>query len=154
MAWPGGASSGTVRERERAGPAPRRARLTWRGAGLAAGSVTERESDAPRGQVIGSEPREGAKIPFPATVNLIVSSGPTTVALPDVTGQSLSAARPLLEQLGFRVRVITDSLSTMPLNTVVSQAPAAGRRIAAGSSVTLTVAGAPSPTTPPTPPTP
>ena len=124
-----------------AGLAVAQGRRALADAGFDVGSVRERESDTPRGQVIGTEPAEGTKVPLPSTVNLIVSSGPTTVAVPDVTGQRLSAARPLLEQLGFRVRVLTDSSSTMSPNTVVSQTPAAGRRVGAGSSVALTVAG-------------
>jgi len=73
----------------------------------------------------------------------VVSSGPTTVELPDVTGQSLPDAEVLLQQLGLRAQATWDSLSYMSQNTVVGQSPAAGQSVRAGSTVTLIVAGSP-----------
>jgi serine/threonine-protein kinase len=113
--------------------------------GLEPGELVERESEAPRGQVVGSEPREGSKIPLPGSVNIVVSGGPQAVAVPDATGQDETEARSLLEQVGFRVDVRVDSLSTLPVGTVVAQTPAAGRRALAGSTVTITVSGAATP---------
>ncbi|MDQ3697047.1 MAG: PASTA domain-containing protein [Gemmatimonadota bacterium] len=122
-----------------------RAEEALESAGFEVGGVTPRESAEPRGQVIGSEPGEGARVPIPAAVSLVVSTGPTGVTLPDVTGQGESEARSLLEQLGFSLEVGVDSFSSMPLGMVVSQTPAAGRRVGAGSRVRLTVSGAPTP---------
>jgi serine/threonine-protein kinase len=110
--------------------------------GLNLGEVSEREDAAPRGQVIASSPPTATRVPVPSVVTLVVSTGPKTVQLPDIVGQSGSQARSLLEQLGFRVVVQVDSFSTMPAGTVVDQDPAGGRSVRAGSRVTLTVSGA------------
>ncbi|HEU4566184.1 MAG TPA: PASTA domain-containing protein [Gemmatimonadaceae bacterium] len=109
--------------------------------GFEVGNVTRRDSEEPRGQVIAVEPREGTRVPVPATVTLVVSGGPTTIAVPDVTGQSGSEAQSLLQQVGFRVRMEVDSFSSMPPNTVVSQTPAAGSHAPVGTTVTITTSG-------------
>jgi serine/threonine-protein kinase len=112
------------------------------GEGLNMGEVTEREDDAPRGQVIASSPPSSTRVPIPSVVTLVVSSGPKTVELPDIVGQSASQARSLLQQLGFRVEVQVDSFSSMPSGSVVDQDPAGGRSVKAGARVLLTVSGA------------
>jgi eukaryotic-like serine/threonine-protein kinase len=90
-------------------------------AGLELGSVTERESQSARGAVLEITPSAGNA--------------------PDVVGQPYAAARAMLEQVGLRLGdVITDSLSTAAApQTVISQTPAAGSRIAPGSKVSLSI---------------
>lgn len=112
-------------------------------AGFEVGDVTSRNDAMPRGTVISTSPSPGTMLPVPSEVGLVVSAGPSTVELPDATGQSLAEARLLLEQLGLRSRVTYDSLSYMMQNTVIGQTPAAGQRVRAGATVTLIVAGRP-----------
>ena len=114
-------------------------------AGLEVGQLSERGNEAARGQVLSSDPQAGTNVPVSTAVNLTVSTGPATIEMPDVTGQTASQARSLLEQLGFRPSVKVDSFSTMPLNTVVAQTPAAGRNTKAGTRVVITVSGTGSP---------
>lgn len=113
-------------------------------AGLVVGSIVEANSDAPRGQVLTSEPASGTRVAVPSAVDLTVSRGPSTMQVPDVIGQSVDQARSLLRQLGLRVGdVEVDPFSTFPANTVVSQTPAANQTVPAGSAVTLRIAGSP-----------
>ncbi|MBC7788981.1 MAG: PASTA domain-containing protein [Anaerolineae bacterium] len=121
------------------------AELALDNAGLDIGQRREIGNEAPRGQVLASDPPAGTRVPVPTAVNVIVSTGPATIEMPDVTGQTASQARSLLEQLGFRAGVKVDSFSTMPLNTVVAQTPAAGKNTKAGTRVVITVSGAVSP---------
>ena len=121
------------------------AELAIDNAGLDVGQRSEVGSEAPRGQVLASNPPAGTRVPVPTPVNLTVSTGPSMIEMPDVTGQSASQARSLLEQLGFRPSLKVDSLSTMPANTVVAQSPAAGRNTKAGTRVSITISGAVSP---------
>jgi beta-lactam-binding protein with PASTA domain len=115
-------------------------------AGLNVGDVREIRDDAPRGQVLASDPSPGQRVPIPTAISLTVSLGPATVAIPDVTGQSYARARALLEQIGLRVgRVTVDETSLLAPNTVIAQSPAAGRSAIAGTSVSLTVSPAGSP---------
>jgi serine/threonine-protein kinase len=110
-------------------------------AGLELGSVSERESQAARGAVLEMTPAAGTSVAPSTRIDLVVSSGPPAVDAPDVVGQSYAAARAMLEQVGLRVGdVITDSLATAPSpQTVISQTPAAGSRIAPGSKVSLSI---------------
>jgi serine/threonine-protein kinase len=110
-------------------------------AGLELGSVSERESQAARGAVLEMTPAAGTSVAPSTRIDLVVSSGPPAVDAPDVVGQSYAAARAMLEQVGLRVGdVITDSLATAPSpQTVISQTPAAGSRVAPGSKVSLSI---------------
>ncbi len=121
------------------------AELALDNAGLDVGQRSEIGNDAPRGQVLASDPPAGTSVPVPTAVNLTVSTGPATMEMPDVTGQTASQARSLLEQLGFRPSIKVDSFSTMPVSTVVAQSPAAGRNTKAGARVVITISGVVSP---------
>ena len=120
----------------------RAAQSTLQNAGLELGDVQLRESTAPRGEVIASEPTAGTVVPIPTEVRLVVSTGPAAMDMPDVVGQSYPQARALLEQLGLRPQSPTfDSTSYMPEFTIVSQSPGAGARVSPGARVSLVVAG-------------
>src|SRR5690606_18130878 len=54
-------------------------------AGLEVGDVSSREDSAPRGQVVGTAPSIGSSVPLPSAVNLVISTGPSRVEIPDVT---------------------------------------------------------------------
>jgi serine/threonine-protein kinase len=109
-------------------------------AGLEVGEVTERESESARGAVLATSPAVGAAVSPSTRVDLVVSSGPPAVNAPDVVGQNYGAARAMLEQVGLRLGdITTDSLSTSAGQTVISQTPAAGSRLAPGSKVSLTI---------------
>jgi serine/threonine-protein kinase len=110
-------------------------------AGLEVGEAREQESQAARGSVLSTSPTVGTTVSPSTRVDLVVSSGPPAVNTPDVVGQSYSTARAMLEQVGLRLGdVVTDSLATGIPQTVISQTPAAGSRLAAGSRVSLSIA--------------
>ena len=110
-------------------------------AGLEVGDVTERESASARGAVLETTPASGTAVAPSTRIDLVVSSGPPAVNAPDVVGQPYAAARAMLEQIGLKLGdVTTDSLSTAGPQTVISQTPAAGSRVAPGSKVSLVVA--------------
>jgi len=108
--------------------------------GLEVGDVTERESQSARGAVLEANPSAGTPVSPSTRVDLVISSGPPAVNAPDVVGQSYSAARAMLEQVGLRLGdVTTDSLATGIPQTVIAQTPAAGARLAPGTRVSLTI---------------
>ena len=109
-------------------------------AGLEVGDVTEQQSQSARGAVLSTAPATGSAVSPSTRVDLVVSSGPPAVNAPDVVGQSYSAARAMLEQVGLRLGdVTTDSLATGIPQTVISQTPAAGARLAPGTRVSLSI---------------
>jgi beta-lactam-binding protein with PASTA domain len=114
------------------------ARRQLRSLGLAV-TVAQVRSAEPAGTVVRQSPRAGAELRKGATVRLAVSTGPQTVAVPDVTGLDEDSARSELESAGFEVHVV-DQETTDPTEDgiVLAQAPADGTA-AEGSVVTLTV---------------
>ena len=109
-------------------------------AGLEVGDVQPQESQSARGAVLSMNPAASTMVAPSTRVDLVVSSGPPAINAPDVVGQSYASARAMLEQIGLQVGdVTTDSLSTAAPQTVISQTPAAGSRVAPGSKVSLTI---------------
>lgn len=113
-------------------------------AGLSLGDLTEQPSDTARGTILVIAPAAGFTVPRGTRITATVSAGPAELAVPDVVGRDLAAARGLLEQLGFVLAPVEhDSLSTLARGTVIAQSPAAGSAAAGGSTITLRIAGRP-----------
>jgi len=104
--------------------------------GLIARTVTRPSSEAP-GIVVAQDPGPGADLVKHSVVTLTVSAAQTK-AVPNVVGTRAAAAVTQLRSEGFRVQE-TGVVSKQPTGTVLAQNPAAGKRIAAGSTVTLNV---------------
>ncbi len=128
------------------------AKKAIRQARLKVGHVTRQSSSSvTRNDVISTDPASGATPQVGSSVNLVVSSGPPLVGVPDVTGQSEAAAKSSLENRGFSVGSTTTQVSsTVPAGNVISQSPAGGAQAAQGSSVDLVIAKAPPPAPNPT----
>ncbi|HEX4932192.1 MAG TPA: PASTA domain-containing protein [Gemmatimonadaceae bacterium] len=115
-----------------------------RKAGLQLGQVQEEPSDSARGLVIETKPAEGQVVPLATRVDLVVSAGPAELTMPDVVGRDYDTAAAFLAQLGLvAAPADVDPSSTLPRGTVIGQSPAAGTAVAAGTTVTLRVAGSP-----------
>ncbi len=118
---------------------------TIQGAGLTeqTNNVT---NNAASGTVLSESPSAGTKVAQGSTVVLTVSSGPATVAVPDVTGISQDQAANELGQAGFTVSVVSEP-SSQPQDQVISTNPAAGTQEPKGSTVVLYVSSGQSTTT-------
>jgi len=107
-------------------------------------SVREENSDTvDKGRVISASPPEGQKVDKGSSVALVVSTGPTEVAVPDETGKSFDEASTELEAAGFKVTRKDQETADEDPGTVLSQTPKGGTQAAKGSVVTLTVAKEP-----------
>jgi serine/threonine-protein kinase len=115
------------------------ARTALRAAGLRVGEVISRNSDAPAGQVLSTDPRSGTQIAEGSKVTLFVSNG--QVKVPDVIGKDVSVAEGLLEQAGFTVltRVAPVYDKKVDENSVVSQTPSPGTFAPTGSENPVTI---------------
>jgi beta-lactam-binding protein with PASTA domain/predicted Ser/Thr protein kinase len=113
-------------------------------AGFKPRTKTQASSSVASGRVIGTEPPAGTEKQLGSPVVVLVSSGPAPVKVPDVTGQSLSAAEATLANAGLAVGKVTKrSTSSSPPGTVLSQSPAPRSSVKAESKVDLVVAQAP-----------
>ena len=114
-------------------------------AGLAVGRVTRRSSDSvPKGEVVSSDPAAGAKQQPNTPIDLVVSSGPAPVDLPNVVGEPLDQATSDLEDAGFKVVVAPDQVFSPDADpgAVAAMSPD-GATASQGSTVTLTVSKGP-----------
>ncbi len=93
------------------------------------------------GKVIGTNPPAGGLEQLGSGVEVLVSSGPAPVTVPDVTGQSLSAAEATLANAGLELGTVTKrETSEQQPGTVLSQSPSNGTSVKAKSKVELVVA--------------
>jgi eukaryotic-like serine/threonine-protein kinase len=127
------------------------AKARLRVAQLRVGQIVSRNSDAPAGQVLGTDPIGGSKVPENTAVTLFVSNA--RVKVPDVVGKDRATATSLLEQAGF---VVVEQPAAVydrkkPEGTVLGQSPSAGTFQKTGSQVQVFVNTKPSPSPTPSP---
>lgn len=95
--------------------------------------------DIPVSHVIQSEPAPGRRVEPDTTVGLVISSGPSAIELPDVTGRPANAAEQQLRDVGFDVQREERWGGDVPAGAVVSQVPQGGVRVSRSSRVTIVV---------------
>jgi len=94
------------------------------------------DEEIPDGAVIAAVPRSDAAVVPGDTFDLVVSSGPAPVVIPDVAGEFRDDAVAELEALGLRVNY-NPIFGPFSGATVTSTDPAIGSTVRKGSSVTL-----------------
>ncbi len=127
-------------------PADADSALTHAGFTLAPDTVTQ-ASDQAIGTVIATQPAGGARAAVPSAVTLVLSAGPATIPVPDLSGRTIVEARILLEQLGLVLGDVTilSGGGNQDQATVVQQNPAAATLVPLGARVTVSVSGGSSP---------
>jgi beta-lactam-binding protein with PASTA domain len=139
------------------GGSERIAELNIRRRGLSLGSVAHVSlPDAPLDQVISQSPPPNASGVSAPKINLLVSDGaePPTYVMPNLTGQPLGSAMLALQDAGVKagkISVLRPSLpgeaqsapvavsEPSPASMIVTQTPAPGQKITAGSAVNFEV---------------
>ncbi|MGH2955395.1 MAG: Stk1 family PASTA domain-containing Ser/Thr kinase [Solirubrobacterales bacterium] len=96
-------------------------------------------NQAPAGIVLEQDPVAGTEIDEGSTVTLTVSSGPRTVEVPDLSGQTEPQATEALEELGLQVTPGFAFSDTVPADRVIGTEPAAGTLIQTGQPVQLLI---------------
>ncbi|HET7760327.1 MAG TPA: PASTA domain-containing protein, partial [Gaiellaceae bacterium] len=111
-------------------------------AGLVPNVSRESSTDVPKGTVISQSPDAGTKVQKSQSVQLIVSKGPPTVAVPSVVGQNRDAAISTLANAGLNPKAYPVP-SNKPVDTVTGQDPPAGKVVEKGSSVRINYSSGP-----------
>jgi N-acetylmuramoyl-L-alanine amidase len=94
--------------------------------------------------VLSQRPMAGARVTRGTTVEVVVSAGTQTVAVPDVVGVGLDDASRQLERMGLTVTLKPDSQETSG-TAVLEMFPSPGTLLHPGDTVRLTVPGAAAP---------
>jgi eukaryotic-like serine/threonine-protein kinase len=96
-----------------------------------------------KGKATRTDPSNGQSVGVGSTVTLYISNGKPMVTVPDVIGESGSAARTQLTNAGFVVSTTNQTTTSTPAGQVVDQSPAGNTKVAAGSSINLVIAQEP-----------
>ena len=100
----------------------------------------EYDDDVPEGMVLRQEPEAGTASFVEDEVVIVVSRGPAPFAMPDVSGDTLVAARSALQQRGLEVVVeFAPTQFADRRGFVDSQTPSQGQQVRRGDEVTLYV---------------
>jgi len=132
------------------GDTPAQAGSQLAGANLQVGSTTQNCSNTiGNGLVSASNPGSGATVPKGTSVALTVSTGPCSAVVPNVVGQSQSAAQSTLSGQGFTNVTVNNTTSCDPTTNgnVFSQSPNAGATAQTSAPVTITICQAATTTT-------
>ena len=118
---------------------------------LIVGSVTEDYDDkAAAGTVARSTPKAGTSAKPGTAVDLVISTGPKPVAVPDVTGRKLGNANRTLASAGLTSTTASEQYSeTAKAGVVLSQDPRPGTTVNSGTAVSIVVSKGPPPVTVP-----
>jgi probable HAF family extracellular repeat protein len=111
------------------------------GAALTVGTITQAyHATIPAGNVISQSPTAGTQVAAGSGVNLVVSLGIQTAAVPNVVSMTQANAQSAITGAGLAVGTITQSYHlTVPAGNVISQTPAAGTQVVLGSGVNIVV---------------
>ena len=109
----------------------------------AVGEVDEASDTVEAGLAIRTDPAAGETIPADTTIDLYVSTGPSTVAVPDVVGQTQDDAVAALEDAGFTTSVEEQASDDVEEGLVISTNPNGGTEVAPGTEVTVVVSTGP-----------
>ena len=98
--------------------------------------------------MISESPIAGTSVNPGSAVNLVVSTGPAQVAVPNVVGDTQAAATTAITGAGLVVGTVTKASSpTVASGKVISESPIAGTTVSSGSAVNLVVSNGPVPVT-------
>ena len=105
----------------------------------------ERPNDSfPAGTVIWQDPPPGTVLEPNSVVQLVLSTGPALVAVPDVVGLNVPQASKILAAAGVRVGTIDSTSAGQEQGVVVATRPASGVGRPRGAAIALVVSrGAP-----------
>lgn len=95
-------------------------------------------SSRPKGEILRQEPAAENMAAEGSAVKVVISAGPETITVPDVSGWNCQHARLYLEALGFKVdemRVVSDTVDI----DLVESVSEAGKQLELGSTVTIRV---------------
>jgi eukaryotic-like serine/threonine-protein kinase len=139
------------------GTSERAAELNIRRRGLALGSLAQVNlPDAPQDQVVSQSPPANASGIAAPKIDLLVSAGPEPPAyvMPNLTGQPLGSATLALQDAGMRIGKVSVLPASAPAepqsapaepsepnaaSMIVTQSPAPGQKIVAGTAVNFEV---------------
>jgi beta-lactam-binding protein with PASTA domain len=116
---------------------------TLRRAGLTPTPSTANNATIPAGLVISESPQKGSRVSRGSRVDIVVSSGPASLPLPNVQGLTRAAALARLRAAGFLPTVQSQPSAQVAKGLVISTSPSPGTEVQAGSPVAVLLSSGP-----------
>jgi eukaryotic-like serine/threonine-protein kinase len=135
----------TVTVPDVSGQSEQAAATSLRRVGLSAISSLASSTTVPAGLVISQSPSAGSGVEKGSRVSIVISGGPGSAALMDVTGLTGAQATARLKKAGFKATIKKESSSTVSAGRVIGTEPSAGTELQEGSPVTVLVSSGPAP---------
>ena len=107
--------------------------------GLKAKVIWQESDKYDQGIVSDATVKEGLKVDVGSTINLTVSSGASSIIVPNVTEKSLQEAKELIVKAGLEVDIRQDYSETVPEGYIISQSPEGDMKAPLNSKVEITV---------------
>jgi RHS repeat-associated protein len=121
------------------GQTPALAAAAAAAAGVQLSIVSLNSPSVPAGVIISQLPAAGTNVALGSAITITVSSGPTSVAVPNVVGMPQGAATTGIAGVGLAPSITQINDPVIAAGLVISQAPVAGTQVPPGSGVSLTV---------------
>ncbi len=114
-------------------------------AGIVLAVETRAYSDTvPVGAIVAQDQPSGKRVKAGRVVNVVVSLGQETIAVPDLVGQALPAARLVVESARLQIGQVNERFDgTVKPGLIISQDPPAGTRISRSKRIMLLVSRGP-----------
>jgi beta-lactam-binding protein with PASTA domain len=108
---------------------------------LTVGTITQQTSNTViSGNVVSQDQPSGSSVAQGSPVNLVISSGPELVSVPNVEGLTQAAATAAITAAKLTVGTVTQQTSnTVAPGKVISQDPASGGSVVQGSPINLVI---------------
>lgn len=111
--------------------------------GLVASTRTAFSLSAPRGTIIGQDPRAGDRVRSGDPIELVVSNGANRIEMPDAVGRPAVEVTPPLKEAGVPIELSEVVSETVAKGIVVSQTPAPGVQVTGDDVARLQVSSGP-----------
>ena len=110
-----------------------------------------KSNDQPEGTIVQQDPAASTTVALGATISVTVSTGKQLVAVPTLTGLTLSAGIQALATALLTPGIATTASDPLiPAGSIISTSPAAGVQVAAGTPIDYVVSSGPAPSASPT----
>ena len=97
-------------------------------------------STVAEGSVISQDPTSNSdKVAEGTTISIVVSKGPETTELPDLTGKSFDDAKKITDEIGVTLKEETESSDTVAEGNIIKQDTKKGTLVKSGDTVTVHV---------------
>ena len=103
---------------------------------LEVGVITDRFDVAPEGTIIEQSPFDG-RLAWGSKVDVVVSQGPRSIGVPDVTGMTVAKAKETLLAAGFKVSVSDVYSDKVAAGKVVGSVPGGGSEAPEGATIEI-----------------